>query len=169
MRACASLDASPADAAPDGAANGHAAARLSTDYLNRYAEVAMTLTQAVDDPDSLAALEEWRATTYPEHFARSGLRHAASVIAAYEALPAATRRDFDAMTESLNRLAEVAIAGMAGATDRAIRATLAEISATALSHHIARLAAFLNANGAEPLPDATGDIRAAVDEVLAMA
>lgn len=143
--------------------------RLSTDFLNRYAEVAMMLTLSVDQPDALDALEDWRPATYVEHFAMSGLRGSDAVMGAYKALPGAMKDDFDAMAESLDKLAQVSIAAMAGARDPKIRATLAEISVTSLVHHIGRLAAFLNANGEEPLPDTYEDVQAAVDSVMAIA
>jgi hypothetical protein len=141
--------------------------RLSTDFLNRYAEVAMMLTLAIDEPDVLDTMQDWQPTNYVDHFIASGLRSAKAVIGAYYALPAQVRDDFDTMAENLNKLAQVSILAMTGAKDPGIRATLAEISVTSLSHHIGRLAAFLNTNGLEPLVDSHDDIQAAVDKVMA--
>lgn len=143
--------------------------RLSTDFLNRYAEVAMMLTLSVDEPDVLNSLKDWRPTSYIEHFDQSGLRGAEAVLGAYKALPEAMKDNFDTMSESLDRLAQVSIAAMGGAKDPKIRATLAEISVTSLVHHIGRLAAFLNANGKEPVPDTYEDVQTAVDSVMAIA
>lgn len=147
----------------------HDAPKLSTDYLNRYAEVAMMLSLAIDDPSILDALADWKPLTYREHFRISGLREACCHIAAYEALPRAMREEFDDLTRNLNNLAQLSIVAMSGANDPMMRAQLAEISTASLNHHIGRLNAFLNADGTQPLDDNSEDVQRSVDELMALA
>lgn len=147
----------------------HDAPKLSTDYLNRYAEVAMMLTLAVDDPSIMEALSGWKPLTYREHFRISGLREACCHIKAYEALPRGMRAEFDLVTKNLNHLAQLSIVAMSGASDPTMRAQLAEISTASLNHHIGRLNAFLNADGTQRLEDNADDVQRAVDELMALA
>lgn len=147
----------------------HDTPKLSTDYLNRYAEVAMMLTLAIDDPSIMEALADWKPLTYREHFRISGLREACCHIKAYEALPRDMRAEFDLVTNNLNNLAQISIIAMTGANDPMMRAQLAEISTASLNHHIGRLNAFLNADGAQHLEDNADDVQRAVDELMSLA
>lgn len=147
----------------------HDTPKLSTDYLNRYAEVAMMLSLAIEDPSIMEALADWKPLTYREHFRISGLREACCHIKAYEALPRSMRAEFDVLTKNLNHLAQLSIVAMTGANDPTMRAQLAEISTASLNHHIGRLNAFLNADGTQHLDDQAGDVQRAVDELMALA
>lgn len=82
---------------------------LSTDFLNQYNELSMLLDLAADDPDMLEELEGWSPRSYQEHFAASGFKDWALVVAAYDLCPPAIRTEFDAAIEVLNSVAQAGI------------------------------------------------------------
>ncbi len=88
---------------------------LSTDFLNQYNELSMLLDLAADDPDMLEELEDWSARSYEEHFAASGFRDWALVVAAYEMCPPAIRTEFDSAITVLNSVATAGVKALLAA------------------------------------------------------
>lgn len=68
---------------------------LSTDYLNHFNEIVMLLELAVDMPDVLEEMDEWRPKSYAQHFLDSGFSHRDLAVAAYEHAPLEFREPFD--------------------------------------------------------------------------
>ena len=88
---------------------------LTTDFLNQYNELSMLLDLAADDPDMLEELEDWSARSYEEHFAASGFRDWALVVAAYEMCPPAIRTEFDSAITVLNSVATAGVKALLAA------------------------------------------------------
>lgn len=122
--------------------------RLSTDYLNRYAEALMLIDLAADDPDIVQDLQAWRSLTYREHFETSPLRIATSALAAYDGLSPERREGFEELCRAMDRLVATAAALLADHADRHNVVTIAEVAGDALRRQIARATEFINANGA---------------------
>ncbi|MDP3257899.1 MAG: hypothetical protein Q8S58_02535 [Bosea sp. (in: a-proteobacteria)] len=133
--------------------------RLSTDFLNRYAEALMLIGMAADDPDILPDLQAWRAVSYCGHFATSPLRCAPSALAAYDALAPARREGFENLCLAMTRLVTTATALLADRQEGLDAATIAEVAGDALRRQIGRATHFINANG-------TIDIAAVESRVL---
>lgn len=122
--------------------------RLSTDYLNRYAEALMLIDLAADDPDVVQDLKSWRSLSYREHFEASPLRIAASALEAYDHIPPGRKEGFEELCRAMNRLVTAATALLADGTDRHDAVTIVEVAGDALRRQIARATEFINANGA---------------------
>ncbi|MET3893340.1 hypothetical protein ABIE41_004416 [Bosea sp. OAE506] len=122
--------------------------RLSTDYLNRFAEALMLIDLAADDPDIVQDLKAWRSVTYREHFETSPLRIAASALAAYDLVPPERREGFEELCRAMTRLVTTATALLADRADRLDAITIVEVAGDALRRQIARATEFINANGA---------------------
>ncbi len=122
--------------------------RLSTDYLNRFAEALMLIDLAADDPDIVQDLKAWRSVTYREHFETSPLRIAASALAAYDLVPPERREGFEELCRAMTRLVTTATALLADRADRLDAVTIVEVAGDALRRQIARATEFINANGA---------------------
>lgn len=122
--------------------------RLSTDYLNRFAEALMLIDLAADDPDIVQDLKAWRSVTYREHFDTSPLRIAASALAAYDLVPPERREGFEELCRAMTRLVTTATALLADRADRLDAITIVEVAGDALRRQIARATEFINANGA---------------------
>jgi hypothetical protein len=122
--------------------------RLSTDYLNRFAEALMLIDLAADDPDIVQDLKAWRSLTYREHFETSPLRIAASALAAFDLVPPERREGFEELCRAMTRLVTTATALLADRADRLDAVTIVEVAGDALRRQIARATEFINANGA---------------------
>lgn len=88
---------------------------LSTDFLNQYNELLMSLDMLEMAPDMLEDCLDWTARNYPEHFRASGFKDTDLIIAAYEASPAGYRAPFDVATGHLNTMVELALAALRAA------------------------------------------------------
>lgn len=76
---------------------------LATDFLNQFNEVAMILEMALDWPEGLEELKQWRPRTYVEHFEKSGFSDASIVIAAYHAAPRIPKTRFESLVYELDQ------------------------------------------------------------------
>jgi len=122
--------------------------RLSTDYLNRYAEALMLIDLAADDPGVVQDLRSWRSLSYREHFETSPLRIAASALEAYDRLSPERQAGFESLCLAMNRLVTTATALLADRTDGLDAVAIVEVAGDALRRQIARATEFINANGA---------------------
>jgi hypothetical protein len=76
---------------------------LATDFLNHFNEVSMLIEMIPAMPECMEDIEGWKAITYQEHFAVSGLRDADVAIAAYEHVQPDIRDHFDETIGRLNQ------------------------------------------------------------------
>jgi hypothetical protein len=75
---------------------------LSTDYLNHFTEAVMALEMAAEMPECLDDLRDWRAKSYPEHFATSRFSNRSAIIDAYRAADPSRRQALDQIAATLN-------------------------------------------------------------------
>jgi len=110
----------PADAGDDGDAyrafqervkgtNINPQTVLSTDYLNHFNEIVMTLEMIPDMPELLEDAREWGPKTYPEHFQESGFADKELAIEAYEHVPPRFRQPFELTIGTLNSLVSMTV------------------------------------------------------------
>ncbi len=83
---------------------------LATDYLNHFNEIVMLIEMVPDMPEILEDAKEWQPKSYAEHFRDSSFSDKELAIEAYEHSPAEYRGPFDANTQRMNHLVELAIA-----------------------------------------------------------
>jgi hypothetical protein len=76
-------------------ANIHPETGLATDYLNHFNEVIMLIDMLPAMPECAEDILRWRPASYSEHFARSRLRDAGRVLAAYGTVEPARRDAFE--------------------------------------------------------------------------
>lgn len=120
---------------------------LSSDYLNHFNELVMLLDLVADMPDMADAALEWTPRCYAEHFAASGLSHAALAIAAYDQAPEAAR---EALEETVSEIdgevaalfSAVRAAQAGGATETVI--DLCAAAAKTLRKQIDRCSGIIN-------------------------
>lgn len=122
--------------------------RLSTDYLNRFAEALMLIDLAADDASVVHDLQAWRSLSYREHFEVSPLRIAASALEAYDLVPQARQAGFEELCGAMARLITTATALLADRKSSLEAVTIVEVAGEALRRQIARATEFINANGA---------------------
>lgn len=122
--------------------------RLSTDYLNRFAEALMLIDLAADDASVVHDLQAWRSLSYREHFEVSPLRIAASALEAYDLVPPARQAGFEEFCDAMARLITTATALLADRKGPLEAVTIVEVAGEALRGQIARATEFINANGA---------------------
>jgi hypothetical protein len=82
---------------------------LATDYLNHFNEVIMTIDMVPDMPELLEEVQGWRLRTYAEHFQASGLDYGALAAEAYDHVPAATKRAFEATVMQMRAVIQLAL------------------------------------------------------------
>lgn len=141
--------------------------RLSTDYLNRYAEALMLIDLAADDPDIVRDLKAWRSLSYREHFETSPLRIAPSALEAYDRLAPERKAAFEDLCRAMTRLVTTATALLADRTDRLDAITIVEVAGDALRRQIARATEFINANGTvDIVATEMRELQAEVDALL---
>jgi hypothetical protein len=85
-----------------GGPNINPVTKLSTDYLNHFAEVVMVLEMSSTSPECLDDLREWQPKTYVEHFAASRFSNRDEVIAAYHTADPIVREALDRAADMLN-------------------------------------------------------------------
>lgn len=126
----------------------HPISKLSTDFLNQYNEVAMTLEMLRDWPDMLADFTTWAPKTYVAHFECSGLAERQAIIDAYAQAPQYIRAQFDVLTEDLNCVAQtgmrVLLSAVRGADSPALVVDAAECLAQEIRYHVHQLAVLIN-------------------------
>ncbi len=122
--------------------------RLSTDFLNRYAEALMLIEMAAVDDGIVDDLKAWRSITYREHFEVSGLRCAPAALAAYDSVAPARRAGFEELCRAMARLISTATALLADRREGLDAATIVDVASEALRRQIGRATQFINANGA---------------------
>ncbi|AOG07757.1 hypothetical protein [Bosea sp. RAC05] len=131
----------------DGGGETPGGPRLSTDFLNLYAEALMLIGMAAEDLDIVADLQAWRPVSYRDHFATSPLRCAPSALAAYDALPPTRREGFENLCLAMTRLVTTAAALLADRQEGLDATTIADVAGDALRRQIGRATHFINANG----------------------
>ncbi len=146
--------AQPDRAPPDRAA-------LSTDVVNRFAEVVMLLDLAVDDPAILTGVKPWRTVTYRGHCEGAGTQRALAALAAYDALPGEARDALDRAIADLDALSRQVLAAMEAAAGAPERAAARDRLGPALAARIAGLQGLIAGS-----PEAAADPQAAVDDLF---
>jgi hypothetical protein len=146
-----------------------ASSRLSTDYLNRYAEALMLIEMAALDSDILSELKAWKPIGYLEHFEASKLRSAPDASEAYLALDPVARRAFEALCSAKDRLVETVILTLDEAGDAASHGAVIEIAAEAFRNLFSRANAFINSDGdMETAAYDKIELQAAIDRIIAL-
>lgn len=77
-------------------ANVHPESGLATDFLNPFNEYIMLAEMAAEGAMPTEILLEWQPVDYESHFAGAGFAGAGVVLAAFRALPAPKREEFEA-------------------------------------------------------------------------
>jgi hypothetical protein len=133
---------------------------LSTDFLNQFNEIAMSLDMLADWPDMFEDLQGWQPRSYIEHFERSGFSDAETVIAAYHNAPRVIRNSFDREVDSLSQLSVAGLRALENALTLGANFSVYE-AATALGDdiraHVSRLAAIIHA-GQAPQPKVDAEL-----------
>jgi hypothetical protein len=147
---------------------------LSTDFLNQFNEVTMTLDMLVHWPDMFQELRHWQFHCYEDHFRRSGFADAETLIDAYWAAPIMIRRHFDDEVDTLVNLTNVGLCALKHAWDCGPVTSIFE-AAAALSAdirlHVNKLASTINIGHAAEIVVAqeavTGMEQADIDALFA--
>ncbi len=143
--------------------------RLSTDYLNRYAEALMLIQMAALDPEILSELKAWRPLGYHDHFIASNLRCASGACEAYAALDPMARRAFETLCCAKNRLIEAVILTLDEGGEAGSHGAVIEIAADAFRNLLSRATAFINSDGdMETAAYDKIELQAAIDRILAL-
>ena len=140
---------------------------LSTDYLNHINEAVMLLELLPQMPECRADLAEWRPRTYVEHFAGSHFRQRDLAIAAYDLTDPRTRKQFDALCESMRATALAACNAIQCDVPPQVAALVAEQAAAILKPLLARTSAVIHGFDAGVAElDAAAESQALVDAIL---
>ena len=143
--------------------------RLSTDYLNRYAEALMLIEMAAFDPDGLSELKAWKPLGYLDHFRMSNLRCASGACEAYAALDPTARRAFETLCGAKNRLVETVIITLDEGGDAVSHGAVIQIAAEAFRNLLSRATAFINSDGdMEMAAYDKIELQAAIDRILSL-
>ncbi len=156
-----------AAAAPPAPLEGEAPEGLSNDYLNHFSEALMLVELAAVDPGVAEDLAAWRPASYREHFEASGLRRARAAIAAYEALDADVRGQFEELTGAIDRLVRTAILALQPPCAAEDAAIVVAVTAPALRRLIGRAGAFLASNGSALSAEGEAEeVQAVIDRLI---
>ena len=125
----------------------HPVSRMSTDFLNQYNEVCMTLDLLEDWPDMLEDFRNWQARSYIEHFRASGLCASDRIIAAYAETPDSIRIRFEAINRMVGALTEQGINALLSVEPGPDLAELGGVLAAQIRDNVDRLDALINRSG----------------------
>ncbi len=146
-----------------------ASSRLSTDYLNLYAEALMLIEMAALDPDVLSELKAWKPVGYLDHFQASSLRCACAASEAYMALDPTARRAFETLCSAKNQLVQTVIITLDEGGETGSHAAVIEIAAEAFRNLFSRANAFINSGGdMEMAAYDEIELQAAIDRILSL-
>ena len=123
---------------------------LASDYLNHFNEAIMMLELLSSCPECRDDFLAWKPTSYHEHFARSGFKARSLIIAAYENADQQARECLDALAGVMTEVLEATRAAMSSDMPAEAAHRLAEGTAARLRPLIARAAAVINGEVAEP-------------------
>lgn len=146
-----------------------ASSRLSTDYLNLYAEALMLIEMAALDPEVMCELKAWKPVGYLEHFQASNLRCACAASEAYMALDPTARRAFETLCGAKNQLVQTVIITLDEGGETGSHAAVIEIAAEAFRNLFSRANAFINSGGdMEMAAYDKIELQAAIDRILSL-
>ena len=146
-----------------------ASSRLSTDYLNLYAEALMLIEMAALDPEVMSELKAWKPVGYLEHFQASNLRCACAASEAYMALDPTARRAFETLCSAKNQLVQTVIITLDEGGETGSHAAVIEIAAEAFRNLFSRANAFINSGGdMEMAAYDKIELQAAIDRILSL-
>lgn len=146
-----------------------ASSRLSTDYLNLYAEALMLIEMAALDPEVMSELKAWKPVGYLEHFQASNLRCACAASEAYMALDPTARRAFETLCGAKNQLVQTVIITLDEGGETGSHAAVIEIAAEAFRNLFSRANAFINSGGdMEMAAYDKIELQAAIDRILSL-
>lgn len=146
-----------------------ASSRLSTDYLNLYAEALMLIEMAAFDPEVMSELKAWKPVGYLEHFQASNLRCACAASEAYMALDPTARRAFETLCGAKNQLVQTVIITLDEGGETGSHAAVIEIAAEAFRNLFSRANAFINSGGdMEMAAYDKIELQAAIDRILSL-
>lgn len=146
-----------------------ASSRLSTDYLNLYAEALMLIDMAAFDLEVVSELKAWKPVGYLEHFQASNLRCAGAASKAYMALDPTARRAFETLCSAKNQLVQTVIITLNEGGETGSHAAVIEIAAEAFRDLFSRANAFINSGGdMEMAAYDKIELQAAVDRILSL-
>lgn len=146
-----------------------ASSRLSTDYLNLYAEALMLIEMAALDPEVMSELKAWKPVGYLEHFQVSNLRCACAASEAFMALDPTARRAFETLCSAKNQLVQTVIITLDEGGETGSHAAVIEIAAEAFRNLFSRANAFINSGGdMEMAAYDKIELQAAIDRILSL-
>jgi hypothetical protein len=125
----------------------HPVSRMSTDFLNQYNEVAMTLDMLGDWPEMLEDFREWRSRSYIDHFKASGLGPSEVIIAAYDETPADIKIRFEAMHAMIGSLTHAGVQALLTVPPGDALKDLGAMLAEQIRFHIDRMDSLINDHG----------------------
>lgn len=88
------------------------ASGLANDYLNLFNEIVMLVEQLPTMPELFDDIQRWRPISYRDYFQQSVLPGRGSALAAYDALDAKFRREFENIVAELDRRATGGVAAV---------------------------------------------------------
>jgi hypothetical protein len=147
----------------------HPVSRMSTDFLNQYNEVAMTLDMLADWPDMLEEFRDWRCRSYVEHFAQSGLCASESIIAAYAQTPDEIRVPFEALDRILGALTQSGLQALFAVPHGPALAQVGQSLANHMRQLVDELDGLINRHGTivvEDAPLAAGLDQSSIDSLF---
>jgi hypothetical protein len=146
-------------------ANIHPETGLATDYLNHFNEVIMLIDMLPAMPECAEDILRWRPASYTEHFARSRLRDAGRVLAAYDTVEPARRDAFEHTVRGLDMAIVSAQRLIADDTSAGTTKALGALAEADIRPRLERAIALINGAPPDvrPLPS---DAQAAIDALF---